>query len=121
MTWVNKWGKHQTETGWLDFTYELGFRMHSNEPKCYAGDHLTSPEPTCELKCGEQQCLLMNPLGGGNTATKSGNRDNRRVLATEEAGEDVMAPEYCTDCGTLPLSIPTISLKQGTTVPAKLL
>jgi len=100
--------------------------MHSNEPRCFAGDHLEAPEPSCELQCAEQQCLLMNPQGGG---VLNGNNDNRRVLSEEEsshgrelmeeAGEDVLAPKYYP--GTLPLHIPTLTLKPGTMIPAKLM
>ena len=58
---TNKFGVEQTETDWLKFEYEIGWKFHSNEPKCFAGDHLTTKEPRCDFWCGDDQCILKNP------------------------------------------------------------
>ena len=41
-------------TGWLEFTYEIGYYYKSNEPKCFAGDHFERHTPSCKFQCGEQ-------------------------------------------------------------------
>ena len=58
---TNKFGVEQEETGWLKFEYEIGWKFHSNEPKCFAGDHLTTKEKKCKFWCAEDQCTLKNP------------------------------------------------------------
>ena len=45
----NKFGVTQSEEGWFNFEYKIWWRMHSNEPRCYAGVHMTTPIPTCNL------------------------------------------------------------------------
>ena len=40
VTFKNRYGIDQTESDWFKFEYEIWYRMHSNEPKCFAGDHL---------------------------------------------------------------------------------
>lgn len=35
--------------------------MHSNEPRCYAGVHMTSPTPTCQFQCAAKECFLKGP------------------------------------------------------------
>ena len=54
VTFINKWGVEQTEEGWFDFEYQLSWKWHSNEPKCFAGDHLTKPKPSCKYQCAEK-------------------------------------------------------------------
>jgi len=47
----NKYGKDQIEDDWFEFEYSVWWRMHSNEPRCFAGDHLSSKKPVCDFEC----------------------------------------------------------------------
>jgi hypothetical protein len=38
---TNRYGAEVEMTDWFKFEYEIGWRFHSNEPKCFAGDALT--------------------------------------------------------------------------------
>ena len=49
VTFRNKFGVEQTEEDWFEFEYSLWWRMHSNEPRCFAGDHLTSNPYSCKF------------------------------------------------------------------------
>jgi hypothetical protein len=85
---INRYGQRQTEEGWFHFEYEIGWKFYSNEPKCYAGDHLDlKTEKRCELWCGEDQCTLKNPAEP-NT--------DKRMLQSEPplAGRDISDPDY---------------------------
>jgi len=57
----NKFGVMQDGEGWFEFEFSLWWRMHSNEPRCFAGDHLTSPTPVCNFECADLQCRLKGP------------------------------------------------------------
>jgi len=72
VTLRNKYGVMvKTSAGEFDFTYEIGWRFHSKEPRCFAGDYLKILTPTCELQCGSKQCLM--------EALKSPNKDKRML------------------------------------------
>ena len=57
----NKYGVLQEENAWLKFEYEIGWKFHSNEPKCFAGDHLSKKNGSCQFWCAHKQCLLNDP------------------------------------------------------------
>lgn len=77
----NKFGVMQSEEGWLNFEYEVWWRMHSNEPRCYAGVHMLSPTPTCDFLCAGSECLLKGPAVP--------NKDNRRMLVAADGRPEV--------------------------------
>lgn len=77
----NKFGVMQTEKGWFEFEYTIWWRMHSNEPRCYAGVHMTSPTPVCDFYCSSKECLLKGPAAP--------NQDNRRMLVAADGRPDV--------------------------------
>ena len=63
----------QEESDWFKFEYEIGWRFHSNEPKCFAGDALAALKTkSCQFWCAEDQCTLNNPV--------QPNTDSRRML-----------------------------------------
>jgi len=77
----NKFDVMQQEKGWFKFTYEIWWRMHSNEPRCYGGVHMTSPTPTCQFSCASKECYLKGPANP--------NQDNRRMLVGSDGRPDV--------------------------------
>lgn len=72
----NKFGVEQMEEeGWFRFEYEIGWKFHSNEPKCFAGDHLEKANPSCNFWCAEEQCRLKMPADPNNEVTGTTRRD----------------------------------------------
>ena len=54
VTFTNQFGNSITGSDWFTFSYSLGWKFYSNEPKCYSGDHLIdNTVPTCRLQCGD--------------------------------------------------------------------
>jgi hypothetical protein len=45
----------------FDFDYEVGQRLHSNEPRCYQGVYMPPATPTCNFKCEGRDCFLNGP------------------------------------------------------------
>lgn len=48
---LNKYGIEITTKGEFDFTYSIGWRFHSKEPRCFSGDYLKISNPSCSLQC----------------------------------------------------------------------
>jgi len=104
VTLRNKFGTTTTSTNLFDFSYSIGWKFSSKEPRCFAGDYLKISNPTCELECGSKQCLL--------ESLKDVNSDNRRMLQPSEmAGPDVVPPSFVGE--QLPLRIPSKKLNLG--------
>jgi hypothetical protein len=87
---TNKFGVEQEEVGWLKFEYEIGWKFHSNEPKCFAGDILTNKKPSCEFWCGGDQCTINDPAYPNND-----NNFRRNLQSTPPiAGRDIVRATY---------------------------
>lgn len=50
----NKYGVEQNEIKWLNFEYEIGWFLHTNVPKCFAGDQLKNKKPSCQFWCADK-------------------------------------------------------------------
>ena len=113
VTLRNKFGTLVTSTGVFDFTYSIGWKFSSKEPRCFAGDYLKISNPTCDLQCGSSQCLL--------ESLKEPNKEKRRMLQADNmAGPDVSPPSYVSS--QLPLAIPSKKLNlEEYNVPERLL
>jgi len=111
VTFRNKFGVDQTEDDWFEFEYSIWWRMHSHEPRCFAGDHLTPATPVCQFYCWGQQCLLKNPPSPNTdnrllAADMSEDKSvTRKRLLEQLAGPDIVAADYVD--AKLPLKIPT--------------
>lgn len=108
----NKFGTQITSSGVFDFTYSIGWKFDSKEPRCFAGDYLKITKPTCELQCGSSQCLL--------ESLKEPNKDKRMLQQDNMAGPDVSPPSSI--ASALPLTIPSRRLNLSEyNVPERLL
>jgi hypothetical protein len=58
VSFKNKFDVMQTEKGWFTFEYEVGQRLHSNEPRCFQGVQLEQQIPTCQFQCQGRECYL---------------------------------------------------------------
>jgi hypothetical protein len=117
---INKYGVVQEEEDWLKFEYEIGWMLHSNEPKCFAGDHLTNKEKSCDFWCAEDQCTLKNPKNPNN------DNNNRRLLQKASsppfAGRDISKADYDPiDLRTVPLQsgLQPLSAKKALRIPTQ--
>jgi len=79
----NKFGVLQKENGWFKFEYSISWRMHSNEPRCYAGVHMTVPTPVCQFQCNSKECLLKGPAAP--------NKDKRMLVAADGRPDTTLA------------------------------
>ena len=76
----NRYGAEVEMTDWFKFEYEIGWRFHSNEPMCFAGDAITvARNKSCKFWCAHDQCTLKSP--------ENPNNDVRRMLKT--SGRDI--------------------------------
>jgi hypothetical protein len=90
MEFKNKFDATLIEKDWLNFEYEIGWNFHTNEPKCFAGDHLTTRPRSCTFWCADKQCTLENPHPSQNSDS-----GKRRMLQTAtNAGRDITGPKY---------------------------
>jgi len=78
---TNKFG--QKLSGWFTFEYEVGHRLHSDEPRCYQGVYMPPAKPTCDLKCSGRECFLKGP-----SAINTG----KRMLVGSDGRPDVTPP-----------------------------
>lgn len=58
VTLTNRFGVKMTTDSDFDLTYTFGWRFHSKQPECFAGDTLRISQPSCQFQCDSQQCLL---------------------------------------------------------------
>jgi len=49
-------------TAKFDFSLEYGYRLHSDEPRCYQGMYMSVEKPSAELKCEGRECFLNGPV-----------------------------------------------------------
>lgn len=77
----NKFGNLQK--GLFSFTYQVGQRLHSNQPRCYQGVYMPPAQPTCNFKCQGRECFLKGPA-----APNSG----KRMLVGSDGRPDVSPP-----------------------------
>jgi len=78
----NKYDQTQTDN-WFEFQYEVGHRLHSNEPRCYQGVYMPPATPTCKFQCAGRECFLKGP------AAPNG---GKRMLVGADGRPDVSPP-----------------------------
>jgi len=133
VSFTNKHGVMLEREGWFDFSFSVGQRLVSKEPKCFQGVHMVTPTPTCDLKCSGRECFLKGPADPNTGKRRLVAADGRPEVSEATpsqfekrflqklAGQDVQTAQYVPGYPN-PLNIPTRQLNPALfNIPEKLL